>query len=85
MSRVRARDDDSAEGSHGYLESRQELFWNGSEAVYRRSGGFARIATLLEEIRGASPGQVLALDCRDIFHGTYAAVQIRGQAKRSIS
>ncbi len=66
--------------SHGYLDSHQEMFWDGSDAIYRRCGGFARIAALLDEIRRRRPGQVLALDCGDTFHGTHAVVKSRGQA-----
>ncbi len=37
--------------THAYLESHQELFWKGKEAVYKKVGGYARIATLIKEIK----------------------------------
>ena len=66
--------------SHGYLESHQEMFWDASGPVYRRCGGFAKIAAVLDEIRSERPGQVLALDCGDTIHGTNVVVRSRGQA-----
>ncbi len=66
--------------SHGYLEPHQELLWAGGQAEYRTAGGYARIATLLDEARDARPGRVLAFDCGDTIHGTYPAVQSRGGA-----
>ncbi|MDN7026158.1 bifunctional metallophosphatase/5'-nucleotidase [Methanoculleus sp. FWC-SCC1] len=66
--------------SHGYLELHPELFWVGDHAEYRMAGGYARIATLLETIRSERPGEVLAFDCGDTIHGTYGAVQTRGEA-----
>ncbi len=66
--------------SHGYLEPHPELFYAGGPPRYRTAGGYARIAALLEEIRGARQEGVLAFDCGDTIHGTYPAVQSKGEA-----
>lgn len=66
--------------SHAYLAQHTELFWEKGRAVYRPAGGYARIATLLKEIRQENPGGVIFLDGGDTFHGTYPAVHTRGQA-----
>ncbi len=66
--------------SHGYLDLHQEMFWAGDHGEYRKAGGHGRIATLLNEIRRERPEQVLAFDCGDTIHGTYAAVQTEGGA-----
>lgn len=66
--------------SHAYLDLHQELFWNGNHAEYRRTGGYARIATLLNQVRKDRPGQVLAFDGGDTIHGTYTAVNTQGEA-----
>ncbi|HDR73215.1 MAG TPA: bifunctional metallophosphatase/5'-nucleotidase [Methanoculleus sp.] len=66
--------------THGYLEPHQELFWKGSRAVFRQAGGYARIAGLVAEVREERAGEVLVLDCGDTIHGTYPAVQSRGEA-----
>jgi len=65
--------------SHGYFEIHPELFWEGDREVYRSVGGYARIATLFNEIRRERPGSVLALDNGDTIHGTFAAVDSQGE------
>lgn len=66
--------------THGYMEPHPELFWESGGAAYRTAGGYARIATIFQQARAERPGGVLALDNGDTFHGTYAAVQSRGEA-----
>jgi S-sulfosulfanyl-L-cysteine sulfohydrolase len=66
--------------SHAYLELHPELFWERGKVVYRPAGGYARIATVLKQIRAENPGQVLFIDGGDTFHGTYPAIQTKGQA-----
>ncbi|RXE57125.1 5'-nucleotidase [Methanoculleus taiwanensis] len=66
--------------SHGYLELHPELFRVGNRAEYRMAGGYARIGTLLAQVREERRGEVLAFDCGDTIHGTYGAVTTRGEA-----
>jgi len=66
--------------THGYLEPHPELFWQGDRAEYRTMGGFARLRTIFTQVRLERPGAVIALDNGDTFHGTYHAVQSKGQA-----
>ena len=66
--------------SHAYLDLHQELFWKGDHAEYRKAGGYARIATLLNQMREERQGQVLVFDGGDTIHGTYAAVKTQGEA-----
>ncbi|MDX9863517.1 MAG: bifunctional metallophosphatase/5'-nucleotidase [Anaerolineaceae bacterium] len=66
--------------SHAYLDLHPELFWEHGKAAYRSAGGYARIATVLNQIRQENPGQVLFLDGGDTFHGTYPAVHTKGHA-----
>lgn len=70
--------------SHAYLDIHPELFWEAGRAVYRPAGGYARIATLLKQIRDEKHGQVLFLDGGDTFHGTYPALQSKGESMVSI-
>jgi 2',3'-cyclic-nucleotide 2'-phosphodiesterase (5'-nucleotidase family) len=42
-------------------------------------GGYARIATLVKQIRAESQGRVLFCDCGDTLHGTYPALKTQGQ------
>jgi 2',3'-cyclic-nucleotide 2'-phosphodiesterase (5'-nucleotidase family) len=66
--------------SHGYLDLHEEMFWTGDYGAYRKAGGHGRVAALLKTMREAQPGHVLAFDCGDTIHGTYAAVQTEGAA-----
>lgn len=65
--------------SHGYFDLHPELFWAGDHADYRPAGGYARIATVLNQTRRKKPGAVLAFDCGDTIHGTHAAVTDEGE------
>lgn len=66
--------------SHAYFALHQELFWTGAGAAYRPAGGYARIATLIAQIRAENPGRVLFCDGGDALHGTYPAIQTAGRA-----
>ena len=66
--------------SHAYFDLHQELFWEGNQAVYRLAGGYARIATLVKELRAESNERLLFCDCGDTFHGTYPVLKTQGQA-----
>ena len=66
--------------SHAYFDLHQEMFWQGDHAVYRPAGGYARIATIVKQIRAESQGHILFCDCGDTMHGTYPALDTQGQA-----
>jgi len=65
--------------SHAYFDLHQEMFWLGSQALYRPAGGYARIATIVKQIRAESRGDTLFCDCGDTLHGTYPAQITQGQ------
>jgi len=48
--------------THGYFESHNELFWRGDKAVYKKAGGYARIATLFKQIKNEKNGKMIVLD-----------------------
>ena len=66
--------------SHAYFDLHQEMFWQADHAVYRSAGGYARIATVIQQIRDESHGHVLFCDCGDTLHGTYPVLKTQGQA-----
>ncbi len=66
--------------THSYLDMHPEMFWQGGRALYRPAGGYARIASLMRQIRGDNQGSVLFCDCGDTIHGTYPAVRTQGKA-----
>lgn len=65
--------------THGYLDSHLEWFPGPQGAVYRMAGGYARIATLANQIREETQGRVLFCDNGDTFHGTYPVVKTKGE------
>jgi len=66
--------------THAYFDLHQELFWQGDRAVYRLSGGYARISTIVKQIRAESHGNCLFCDCGDTLHGTFPALNTQGKA-----
>lgn len=64
---------------HGYMDLHQELFWQGRKATFRKAGGYARIAGLVNQIRVENPENVLFCDSGDTLHGTYPVVQTKGE------
>ena len=66
--------------SHSYFELHNELYWSGDKVIYRKAGGYARIATLFKEERNEKNGKVIALDNGDTIHGTFPAVNSKGHA-----
>lgn len=66
--------------SHAYFDLHQELFWQGNRAVYRPAGGYARIATLMKQMRETIGERLMFCDCGDTLNGTYPAVKTQGAA-----
>ncbi len=64
---------------HGYLEPHPELFYKGGGEIIETVGGYARIATLIKDIRLKNP-HTLLFDGGDTFHGTLPIVQSKGEA-----
>lgn len=62
--------------THSYLESHQEIFYEGEQPVFRKAGGYARIQKIVNELRQEGP--VMLLDNGDTIHGTYEAVATKG-------
>jgi sulfur-oxidizing protein SoxB len=66
--------------THAQFELHWELFWENGKPAYRKAGGFARIATLVREIRSQNPDACLLIDCGDEIHGTGVAQWTEGAA-----
>ncbi len=65
--------------SHAYFDLHQEMFREGDHTVYRKAGGYARIAALVKQIRSDSP-DCLFCDSGDTFQGTFPAQETQGEA-----
>ncbi len=66
--------------SHAYFDLHQEIFWENNQAVYRPAGGYARIATLVRQIRDENEDRVIFCDNGDTLNGTYPAFKTKGEA-----
>ena len=65
--------------SHGYLRSHDELYFKDGREMYKKAGGYARIANLFKTMRQKNPNGTIALDNGDTIHGTYLAIESRGK------
>lgn len=64
---------------HGYLSLHPELYYDGKGITLKQAGGYSRIKSLVEKIK-EEEGPVLFLDNGDTLHGTYEAVNSKGEA-----
>src|ERR1035437_6217189 len=62
---------------HGYLEPHPELFYRGGKEIIETAGGFARIASIIKDIRSRNTNTLL-FDGGDTFHGTLPLIQSKG-------
>lgn len=63
---------------HGYLEPHPELFYNKDGEYIKTAGGYAKIATIFEQIKQQSE-HALFFDGGDTFHGTLPVVESKGE------
>lgn len=63
---------------HGYLEPHPELFYKGSREIIETAGGYARMASVINDIRNDFPDTLL-FDGGDTFHGTLPVVESKGE------
>lgn len=64
---------------HCQVHPHDELFWENDRAVFRRTGGYAHIATLFEQVRKQNPNTFI-VDTGDMFQGSELSVKTTGQA-----
>ncbi len=66
--------------SHGYIEPHPELYWQGNQEFFKIAGGYAHITSLFKQVREENPDKVIALDNGDTLHGTFPAVNSKGNS-----
>lgn len=64
---------------HCQLHAHDELFWENGKAVFRKTGGYAHMATYLNEFRKKNPYTFL-VDTGDMFQGSELSVKTKGKA-----
>lgn len=65
---------------HGQLDTHDEFFWENGKPVFRRTGGVARIQTLVKQVRAQNPRGTILVDGGDCFQGSGWAALSRGEA-----
>ncbi|MBZ4190756.1 MULTISPECIES: bifunctional metallophosphatase/5'-nucleotidase [Bacteroidota] len=63
---------------HGYLEPHPELFYGKDGEYIKAAGGYAKIASIFEQIKNESEN-TLFFDGGDTFHGTLPVVSSKGE------
>ena len=64
---------------HCQIHPHDELFWENEKAVFRKTGGYAYIATLLKELKKKNPN-TYTIDTGDMFQGSELSVETTGAA-----
>lgn len=64
---------------HCQVHPHDELFWENEQKTYRKTGGYAHLATYLKQYRKANPNTFL-LDTGDMFQGSELSIKTTGKA-----
>ena len=64
---------------HCQVHPHDEMFWENDQAVYRKTGGYAHLATYLKQER-AKHAHSFLMDTGDMFQGSELSVKTTGQA-----
>ncbi|HMK02692.1 MAG TPA: bifunctional metallophosphatase/5'-nucleotidase [Ferruginibacter sp.] len=64
---------------HCQVHPHDELFWENDKAVFRQTGGYAHVATYLQQERAKNPHTFL-IDTGDMFQGSELSVKTTGKA-----
>lgn len=64
---------------HCQIHPHDELFWENDKAVFRKTGGYAYLATLIQQLKKRNPHTFL-IDTGDMFQGSQLSIKTTGQA-----
>lgn len=64
---------------HCQIHPHDELFWENEQMVFRKTGGYAQLATLLDKYRKQNPN-TFVLDTGDMFQGSQLSIKTTGKA-----
>ena len=64
---------------HCQAHPHDELFWENNSAVFRKTGGYANLASKIKEFRENNPN-TFVLDTGDMFQGSELSVETAGEA-----
>lgn len=64
---------------HCQIHPHDELFWENEQIVFRKTGGYAEMATYFEKLKKKNPNSFL-IDTGDMFQGSELSVKTTGEA-----
>jgi 2',3'-cyclic-nucleotide 2'-phosphodiesterase (5'-nucleotidase family) len=64
---------------HCQVHPHDEMFWENNQAVFRKTGGYAQLATYFKKERKANPNTFI-IDTGDMFQGSELSVKTTGAA-----
>ena len=64
---------------HCQIHPHDELFWEDNKAVFRKTGGYAYMATMLNDLKKKNPN-TYTIDTGDMFQGSELSVKTTGEA-----
>lgn len=64
---------------HCQIHPHDELFWENDQITFRKTGGYAQLATLLDKYRKQNPN-TFVLDTGDMFQGSQLSIKTTGKA-----
>lgn len=65
---------------HCQLHAHDELFWEDNQLTFRKTGGYAHLATALDELRKENPQNTVVVDTGDMFQGSLLSLRTSGEA-----
>lgn len=65
---------------HCQLHPHDELFWENKKLTFRKTGGYAHLATALDTLKKENPENTITIDTGDMFQGSMLSVKTTGQA-----
>lgn len=68
---------------HCQIHPHDELFWENDQMVFRKTAGYAHLATLFEQTRKSNPNTFI-IDTGDMFQGSELSVKTTGKAMQPI-
>ena len=64
---------------HCQIHPHDELFWEDNKAVFRKTGGYSYMATMLNDLKKKNPNTYI-IDTGDMFQGSELSVKTTGEA-----
>jgi len=65
---------------HCQMHAHDELFWENETLTFRKTGGYAHMATALDRLKAKNPTNTFIMDTGDMFQGSLLSLRTTGEA-----